>query len=60
MIDHNGAVNTDNIENLMAFSNSDRTSIRTMMPEQKEGDEVDTDSIGGDSEAIRQRKLYRK
>lgn len=48
----------------MAFSNSDRTSIRTMMPEQKEGDDIDididTDSIGGDSEAIRQRKLYRK
>lgn len=49
---NNGVVNADNIENLMAFSNSDRTSIRTMKPEQKEGDDIDTDSIGGDSEAI--------
>jgi hypothetical protein len=31
-----------------------------MKPEQKEGDDIDTDSIGGDSEALRQRKLYRK
>jgi len=49
---NNGVVNADNIENLMAFSNSDRTSIRTMKPEQKEVDDIDTDSIGGDSEAI--------